>query len=361
MTFDRMTRRACIAAAPAALAAIETGSMAFAHDPGRAPPPRASNHRLWYRQPASRWVEALPVGNGRLGAMVFGGTDGERLQLNEDTLWSGGPYDPAPRDARPALDEVRRLIAQGRYAEAEALTNARLMGHPLHQMSYQTFGDLYLDMALDGAVDGYRRDLDLDSAVASTRFRHGATRCLRQTFASPVDQVIVTRIVADRPLNLTLRFDTPHRATIVARDSDMRVTGHNAAEEGVARALAMAAHIRALAEGGTVHAADGRIAIAGARAVTVLVALGTSYRGPADTSGDPVAGTAQAIERAAALPFPVLKARAVGAHRRLYRAATLDLGDSAGAALPTDARIVANQTDDDPAWRRSMCTMHAIC
>ncbi|MEO9131949.1 MAG: glycoside hydrolase family 95 protein, partial [Sphingomonas sp.] len=131
--------------------------------------------RLWYAAPAQHWVEALPVGNGRLGAMVFGGTAQERLQLNEDSLWSGGPYNPVNPDAHAALPEVRRLIFAGQYAEAQALANAKLMAKPLSQMSYQPVGDLMIDLpgVTGDTVRDYLRELDLDSATATTTFVSG--------------------------------------------------------------------------------------------------------------------------------------------------------------------------------------------
>src|SRR6185295_2607730 len=128
---------------------------------GAAPPPDEPL-TLWYRRPAEQWVEALPVGNGRLGAMVFGGVVNERLQLNEDTLWAGGPYDPVSPDAAAALPEVRRLVFAGQYAEADRLIAAKVMARPLRQMPYQTAGDLLLTFPEADAVRDYRRELDLD-------------------------------------------------------------------------------------------------------------------------------------------------------------------------------------------------------
>ena len=111
---------------------------------GEAPPP-AEPLSLWYRRPAPDWTEALPVGNGRLGAMVFGGVERERLQLNEDTLWAGGPYDPDNTNALAALPEARRLIFEGKYAEAQKLASQKMMAKPLRQMPYETVGDLFLN------------------------------------------------------------------------------------------------------------------------------------------------------------------------------------------------------------------------
>src|SRR5215204_1194214 len=120
---------------------------------------------LWYRRPAKEWVEALPVGNGRLGAMVFGGVTRERLQLNEDTLWAGGPYDPTNPSALAALPEARRLVFEGRYVEAERLVGEKMMARPIKQMPYEPAGELLLTLPAAGTVSGYRRDLNLDTAV----------------------------------------------------------------------------------------------------------------------------------------------------------------------------------------------------
>src|SRR5262249_23480284 len=146
---------------------------------------------LWYRQPAGKWVEALAVGNGRLGAMVFGGINREQLQLNEGTLWAGGPYDPVNPEAREALPEVRRLIFEGKYRDASKLISAKVMSKPLAQMPYQTAGDLILTFPDSASVENYRRDLNLDTAVAGVEYSDRGTRFSRQIFASPVDQVIV--------------------------------------------------------------------------------------------------------------------------------------------------------------------------
>src|SRR5690348_17132716 len=146
--------------------------------------------RLWYRQPAEAWTEALPIGNGRLGAMIFGGVARERLQLNEDTLYAGGPYDPSNSEALAALPQVRALIAAGRYREAQELANQKLMAHPLGMPSYQTVGDLMLDFGASAATD-YQRELDLDTAIAVVRYHQDGTTFTREMFASPVDNVIV--------------------------------------------------------------------------------------------------------------------------------------------------------------------------
>ena len=157
-----------------------------------------SQHLLWYRAPANVWTEALPVGNGRLGAMVFGGTTRERLQINEDTLWAGGPYSQVNPEALPNLERVRELIFAGRFAEAEALAEAKLMGKPIKQMPYQPAADLWLDFDLPSPVADYRRELDLDAAIATTRFSAGDVTLTREVLSTAADGVLVVRLSADK-------------------------------------------------------------------------------------------------------------------------------------------------------------------
>src|SRR4051812_18019463 len=133
----------------------------------------ADELKLWYPRPAARWVEALPVGNGRLGAMVFGGVEKERIQLNEDTLWAGGPYNPANPNAAAALPEIRRLLAAGENQAAQTLVQQKFMSNPIGQAAYQTLGDLVITMAGAEGMKNYRRELDLNTAVARTEFQLG--------------------------------------------------------------------------------------------------------------------------------------------------------------------------------------------
>src|SRR5687768_11299516 len=155
---------------------------------------------LWYRQPAEKWIEALPIGNGRLGAMVFGRVNDERIQLNEETLWeqahSGDTHNP---DALKCLPEVRRLRFEGMNEEATQLDNQRLMGIPQRIKSYQTLGDLWLDLKHTASAQDYKRELDLDSAIARVTYRAGSARFTREAFASHPDQVLVVRLTADKP------------------------------------------------------------------------------------------------------------------------------------------------------------------
>ncbi|UUL83124.1 glycoside hydrolase family 95 protein [Sphingomonas qomolangmaensis] len=312
------------------------------------PTPRAD--RLWYEAPATEWTQALPIGNGRLGAMVFGGVASERLQLNEDTLWAGGPYDPVNPDAKAALPEVRALIAAGRHAEAQALANQRVMAKPLKQMPYQTVGDLELRMPL-GEPSAYRRELDLDAAMATTSFTAGGVDYVRRVIASPTRQVIAVQLTADRrgAIDLDIALTTPHAATVAAQGDRLVLTGVNGTAEGIPGALRFAAQVRVVPGGGELTREGAKLRVRGADTVTILVAIATSFRRFDDVGGDPQAIVAAQIADASTRPFERLADETAVEHRRLYRRVALDLGDSPGAALPTDKRIIAAQQRDDPA------------
>ena len=306
---------------------------------------------LWYRQPAKEWVEALPIGNGRLAAMVFGGVDQERLQLNEDTLWAGGPYDPANPDALPALPIVRQLIVDGKYREAHALVAEKMLGKPARQMPFQPVGDLWLTFPDAGNAQTYRRDLDLDTAVARVTYVSAGVTFTREVFSSPIDQVIAIRLRADRPgsITVTAGMTTPQNATVTTEDGGTIVMrGVNAESQGIKGALKFEARVRVLAQGGTTSAESESIAVRRADAVTLLVAAATSFKSFKDVGGDPEAQTRRELAAAGAKSFDALLEAHVAEHRRLFRRVSLDLGTSAAAARSTDERIRDFAKGGDP-------------
>ena len=335
-------------AAAALIPSIAAAPPQASGQPQATPDAQQSPLTLWYRQPAAQWVEALPVGNGRLGAMVFGGIEQERLQLNEDTLWAGGPYDPSHAAAREALPRVRRLIADGAFAAAERLILEQVLARPPREMPYQTVGDVTITMAGGTSATDYRRSLDLDTAIARTSFRVGNIRYAREVFASPVDQVIVCRLTAAEPnaassapgrLTATIAMSTPMAASVRAEGGDTLVlAGGNGDAFGIKGALTYQARVRVMVDGGSVIADDTQLRIVAARSATLLIAAATSFRRYDDVSGDPAAATAKAMAFASARPIDAIRADHVAEHQRLFRRVTLDLGTSA-AALPTDERL----------------------
>lgn len=320
---------------------------------GQASPP-GEPLSLWYRQPASKWTEALPVGNGRIGAMVFGGINQEQLQLNEDTLWAGGPYDPVNPEAKAALPEVRQLIFDGKYREASKLISAKVMSKPLAQMPYETAGDLTLTFPASTAVENYRRDLNLDTAVSTVEYVEDGTRFTRQVFASPVDQVIVVRLTADKKgaINFSTGYETPQKGSIETESGNtlvMRgVNGSSGRGPTIKGALKLEVRARVLADGGTVNASSNSVSVAKADSATILVALATSYKSYDDVGGDPEAIAKGQIAAAERRNFDELLAAHIKEHQRLFQRVALDLGHTDAVKLPTDERIKNFHNGKDP-------------
>ena len=310
---------------------------------------------LWYRRPAIKWEEALPVGNGRIGAMVFGHVGNERLQLNEDTLWGGGPYDSINPNALAALPEVRRLVFAGKYGEAGGLVNQKLISRPWPdgQMPYEPAGDLMLSFPDSDSAANYRRDLNLDTAVAGTEYTANGIHYLRQVFASPVDQVIVVRLTADKKgaITFTAGFKTPQKAVIESEAGDtLVIRGTNATVTKIKGALKFQVRARVLADGGTVSAAAGSIAVTNANSVTILIAAATSYKNYQDTSGDPEAIVKAQIAAAGSKSFKKLLAAHIQEHQRLFRRVSLDVSRSDAMQMPTDQRIKNFKNGKDPQF-----------
>ncbi|USX20362.1 glycoside hydrolase family 95 protein [Oxalobacteraceae bacterium OTU3REALA1] len=348
------------------------------------------NLDLWYQRPAGAWVEALPVGNGRLGAMCFGRVAQERIQLNEDTLFAGGPYDPNNPRSLEALPAVRKLIDQGKFAEAADLISSSMMATPMKQMPYGAAGDLLLDFAGIGGAGGYRRSLELDTAIATTRFTDGKARHLREVFASAPDQVLVIRLTAQggtldfdlgyrhpadakygvtdyegqrkeaAPLGAPWDYREPPRAgqppstlSVRADGGDaLLVEGRNIESMGIPAALRYAVRVKAVGDGAITARGD-RIEVRGASNVTLIVAAATSYINYADVGGDPLKTVRAQTEAAAGKPYARLRAAHVDAHRKLFRRLSLRIGSAAGtdaaAATPTNERIAAVEARPDAA------------
>ena len=351
---------------------------------GKPLPAAPGANTLWYRQPASIWEEALPLGNGRLGAMVFGGVAQERLQLNEDTLWSGAPYTPDNPAALAALPQVRQLIADGQYQQATELASAKMMAKPLLQMAYGSLGDLLL--TFDGAPQRparYERRLDLETAIATTAYSSPSGSFLREAFASAPDQVIVLRLEARTArAGFELRYRGPRQVettpdytgsatrlvtaqvvdwlkveaagparqdTTLAADGDnaILITGRNEPGPDVAAGLTYALRIKVVTDG-QVDTGGGVLKVRNASTVTLLIAAATSYVNYHDVSGDPVAAVRRQSEQAARKSYASLRRAHVRDYQALFKTVALDLGRTDAASQPTDVRI-ASEAANDPA------------
>lgn len=323
---------------------------------------------LWYKQPADKWTDALPIGNGRLGAMVFGGVKTERLQLNEDTLWSGAPRPWNNPEAKQHLAEVRSLVLDKQdYVAADRV--CRQMQGPYNQ-SYQPLGDLRIDWEPSGEIAGYRRELDLDTAIARVSFRVGRFQFVREAFVSAPDQVIAIRWTTTDPAGMTLSagIDSPVQSGSQAdRSGVLRLTGkapahvepnyvrsdnpviYDAAE---GKGMRFEARVEAITEGGTVTAGQNRLSIAKANAVTILIAAKTGYRGydrPPDLPAAEIAAACRAqLEAAHRRGYAELRTAHISDHQNLFRRVSLQLPKQGASNLDTGERLRAFAQKPDP-------------
>ncbi len=316
-----------------------------------------SDLRLWYDRPAGRWTEALPVGNGRLGAMVFGGVEKERLQFNDDTLWTGGPHEYHHQGAAEHLPTVRKLLFEGKQREAERLAMEQMMSIPLRQEKYQPFGDLRLHFPGHDAPEDYRRTLDIDAGVASVSYRIGDANFTREVFCSFPDDVLVVRLTSDRPggLSFSAGMDSPHKdaSTAAIDEKTLALRGRvqefrGRRQEGQAPSvLKFEAHLTCRAQGGSVSVDSDGLNVAGADSATLVLAAATSFKHFDDVTAHPDARCARAT-RAARKKYDALLKAHLADHRRLFRRVGFDLGSSDAINQPTDKRIKEFSNQDDP-------------
>ncbi len=314
---------------------------------------------LWYAQPATKWVEALPVGNGRLGAMVFGGIASERINLNEQTIWTGGPYDPTHPGGTQALPEIRRLIFDGKHREAEALFNKTMLGTPVEQMKYQPLGDLLLEFPGHEAATDYRRDLDLAQAVAGVTYRVGDVEYKREVFSSAPDQVIVVRLTANRPGTLSVvaklagiaNTKTPGDEQFAAEatpDGEWVLRGTTGSLAGVKGRVNYEGRLRVLAEGGQRTTSKAGVSIKGADSITLWVTAATNFKRYNDISADPAARVRDYFHHLGSKSFDQLRADHVADHQRFFGRVSLSLPETAASGLPTDLRLTDHVPANDP-------------
>jgi len=345
--------------ATAALAASGSAISVEASDPAAV---------LWYTHPADKWENAFPVGNGRLGAMVFGKTDAEQIQINEETYWSGGPYSTVVKGGHAYLREIQKLVFDGNYKMAHILFGRHLMGYPVEQMKYQPLANLILQFpggaeAANGAgVTDYRHELDLDSAVVTTSYGRDGVKFRREVFSSPVDQVLVVRLTADAPGKISFtaqlrgerntahsNYATDYFRMDGAPPNGLVVRGKSADYMGVEGKLRYEAKLQALPEGGKMNLEWDELKIADADAVTLIIAAATNFVNYKDISGDAAGRVDAAIKAVAGKSFEAMKTAHIAEHRRLFRRASMAFPATENSLRPTDERLKNFDGTNDPA------------
>jgi len=291
------------------------------------------------------WNEALPVGNGRLGAMVFGGIGFERIQLNEETIRGGGPVDRNNPRALEYLPELRRLLFEGRIEEAERLMYAKMLGIPPRAQDYETLGDLWIDFPGIEKAENYRRELDLDTGIVTVRYETNGAAFTREVFASAPDQVLVIHMSSDRPggMSCDISLDRPEDFHAWAEAPDRLVM------RGTRVKFFSCADVRSSGATGTQPGVDGnRITVRNADDVTIVLAAATGWNGPIEWKPNPDALCEEYLARVRDKTYEELRSAHVADYQRLFRRVEIDLGGNDRAAMPTDERLdaVRNGADD---------------
>ncbi len=314
---------------------------------GQSAPPR-DPFTLWYRQPAKRWNEALPIGNGKLGAMVFGGVNQERIQLNEDTIWSGEPVDLNNPNGPKILAEARELIFNGKFAEAESLMQTKFMSPNIvtkGMHTYQTLGDLHFSLPVTEEVSNYRRTLELDQAIARVEYDSSGNHYVREYFSSPVDQAIVIRLTCNKPrqISFDLEFYRDKQSKLITESqNELLLTGRARSTNAEAKkefpssqqGVAFAARLKVLAEEGTTEITNGRVRVANASTVVILLTASTNYYGE-----NPLEVSKTRLDQAALKSYSQIFKEHLTEHRRLYSRMVIELGGNEAATEPTDLRL----------------------
>lgn len=312
----------------------------------------AQNLKLWYQQPAKTWVEALPVGNSSMGAMVYGGTSREELQLNEETLWGGGPYRNDNPKALESLAEVRNLIFSGKTMDAQNLIDQTFYTGR-NGMPYQTIGSLIIEAPGHEKAKNYYRDLDLERAVATTRYQVDGVNFQREVFASFPDQVIIIRFTADKPgeLNFKVSYDSPLQSTVKKQGKKLVLRGKGGDHEGVKGVIEVETQSQVIAEGGKVSLTDKYISVEYATAATLYIAAATNFVNYHNVKGNE-------SKKASALLAGAMKkeySEALKAHTDYYQSqfnrVSLSLGgeNTKTARQETVKRIAGFSQGNDPA------------
>lgn len=309
-------------------------------------------NELWYRREAwVDWTKALPVGNGRLGAMVFGSSRKEKLQLNEDTLWTGSPYSAANVGAKDHLPEVRRLLFEGRYADAERLADQHMISSPRGQMTYQPAGWVFIDARHRPQRDTYRRSLNLETAVSSVEYQHQGVFYRRETLASAVDDVIATRMWTDggEVFNVDIGYDIemPFLPQIDATKGEIVCRGHNRGQFGVPGGIGWVVRLRIVPEGGSMEEHSGMLRLTDVFAFTLWIDVATSFVRFDDVSGDPETATVERLDAAMARGWTTVRDAHIADYSRLFNRFSIDFGP--GQDQPTDERVANPNKDADPA------------
>lgn len=316
---------------------------------------------LWYEAPAEKWEEALPVGNGRLGAMVFGKYGEERIQLNEETYWSGGPYSTVIEGGAKVLPEIQKSIFEGEPIKAHKLFGRHMMGYPVEQQKYQSLANLHLFFDKQEKVTNYKRWLDISTGVTSVEYTINDVTFRREIFSSAPDQVIVVRITANKANSISFKaqlrgcrnqahsnYSTDYFTMDGVENDGLMVNGKSADYMGVEGKIRYKAQLKSISEGGTMKVEDTELVIENADAVTLYIAAATNFIDYKNVSGDQNARVQDYLNQIKNKSFSEIYSAAATNHQNYFNRVSLELPKSDNSYLPTDKRMAELKNNDDP-------------
>lgn len=308
--------------------------------------------KLWYNQPSGQvWENALPIGNGRLGAMVYGNVGKETIQLNEHTVWSGSPNRNDNPDALAALPDIRQLIFDGKQKEAEKLANKSIITKKSHGQMFQPVGSLHLTFDGHEPYTNYYRELDIERAVAKTSYTVDGVTYTREILASFPDRVIVMQLTASKPgkLSFSASYSTPQlKPVITASGNELTIAGTTSDHEGVPGLVRYKGIARIKTQGGTLAANDSTITVKGASTATIYISIATNFNNYKDLNGDENARAKSYLDKAYAKSYAAILTPHVAAYQQYFNRVKLDLGTSEATKLPTDERLKNFRSVNDP-------------
>jgi alpha-L-fucosidase 2 len=310
----------------------------------------AQTHKLWYDRPAQVWTEALPLGNGRLGAMVFGGPASEHLQLNEETIWAGQPNNNANPDALANIPKIRELVFAGKYLEAQNLATEKVMSKTNQGMPYQPFGDLYISFPGHNRYTDYRRELSLDSARTVVTYKVDGVRYKREMITSFTRQVVMIHLTADKPgrISCNASMTSPHADVMIeSKDGETSLTGVSSWHEGLKGKVEFQGRMAATIKGGRQTSQDGVLSIENADEATIYLSIGTSFNDYKDCKGDCAARATEYLHEGMKADYATAEKEQFDFFDALMSRVKLDLGEDKFADLTTDKRVENFKANND--------------
>ncbi len=307
--------------------------------------------KLWYDHPATQWVEALPIGNGRLGAMVFGDPCKEIIQLNENTVWAGQPNRNDNPEAKDALPEVRKLIFEGKYKEAQNLVDEKFISKTSHGMPYQTVGNLELFFPGHENYSDYYRELDLEKALTTSRYRVNGINYTTEVFASYPDQVIIVRIFGDKTgvVNFSATMTRPSKSNITTKGNDeLILSGITSDHETVKGAVQFATHIKILTHGGIASASESSLHVFDADTATIYISIASNFVNYSDISGNAFERASAYLQHALKKDYKQIIDDHIKDYRQYFKRVNLNLGTTDAEKNPIDVRLQQFSGGNDP-------------